>query len=788
MNAFTRTMKHPIISFKEHYGFKLKSFELHEMKTGALGFSDASKLLGRYGIQTEGKLARTSKEAMKIAKEYGGPVAMKVISSDKELLHKTEMQAVVLNVEPDVAARKFRSLAHKFRENNVESILVQPMVSGVEILVGSTRNPTFGEVVTVGIGGVVVEVLKDVVHGVSEVTHEDALDMISRINHQELLNGFRGYPPIDRDELARIIVAVSKMMRENQDLKEMDLNPVIWGKDNKFHIVDPRLIRGEVTPAVRREPELEWKEESLEHILNPKTACALIGASTKERSVPDTAVKNMLKRVKENIDVHLVNPKFEEGLEIKLNPSLADICKILDKNGIVHNSIDKEAETIKKTLELLGVGRNDVPYELRLAMLMRGIGKTNRIILHNDTANLPKDVDLGIFMTPSEAAPKELEKFAKLGGKGAVVLTDGFKESGRSDLQDELIRIEKQYKMGIVGPNCLGIINPNINTNFIPGERTLDLGGTEKSKIAVVAQSGGNALEIKEKLGVDGVAVNTWISCGNAASIGITDYLKRLGKDDSIEVIALYLESIPNGIEFYETLKEVCKHKAVMVMKGGRSEKGAQATASHTGNITKDADILEDACRQAGAYVVNDIKVASNVLSLLATQKPPENMNVAIVTIGGGIGIVLTDKCCEAGLNQPEFTPELVERLSKVKGLEKAHLANPLDILGSANDERLLEVLRILNDDPNVGVIYLALYPQVPGLSRELFEKLGELNREMKKPLVISPRGDGPYIRYCKRKLSHVGVPTYTIPVVVPLLFFMEISRDYPGVEFRSAA
>ena len=782
---------------------------LGEMNRGMLGFAAAEKLLGRYGIGVEGKLARTRGEAEKIAADYGGSVAMKIISG--QVVHKTDERALSLGVRQNEVGETFDGLMERFSQKGVGGILVQPMIdSHVQFLVGASRDPTFGEIVTVGFGGVYVEVVKDVVHGVSEITLEDARGMISRMKSQALLKGFRGMPAVEVDKLAEMIVAVSRLMRENPAIESMDLNPVAWGKDRKFHVIDPRLMAGEVKPKVKPGRMPAWKRESLDAILNPKS-CALIGASTAPGSVPDSTVKSMLER--SDGDIHLVNPKFEEGVVIQLNSPGAE--QITDD------------------------------YALQLIRFMEKLGKTNRVVLHNDTKNLPEGIDLGIFMTKAEYVIPEFEKFAFQKGKGAIIISDGFAEAGRKDLQDALVQMANMHRICIDGPNCLGILNNKVNTIFIPRNRTIVLTGSERSTVSIITQSGGNGLEVLEELGIDGVPVNSWVSCGNGANVSPTDWLEVLGSDDRVKAIALYVESVPNGVAFYEILKETCRKKPVVVMKGGRSEVGAEATATHTGAVTKNIEVFDSLCEQAGAFRVRRVKEMANVLSILATQKRPERNNVMIVTVGGGIGIVISDLAEEAGLavlrNASEgegrgaaagytgkISQDTIDRLRKVKGLEGAYIGNPLDILGSANNERLLEVIRILNEAPEVGVVYFTPYFQVPGLrgriadedlsmmfelvrriergqitddvlgrlnelgrrirttetANDVFRDLGVAYGEMNKPLIISPRGDGEYLDYCRLMLGMHGVPTYTTPVVEPLAIAMKIWEKYPGVDF----
>jgi acyl-CoA synthetase (NDP forming) len=354
-------------------------------------------------------------------------------------------------------------------------------------------------------------------------------------------------------------------------------------------------------------------------------------------------------------------------------------------------------------------------------------------------------------------------------------------------LEDEVVNILNTHEIGGVGPNCLGVLNDKINTTFIAKERTIVLDGSEKSPIGLIVQSGGIGLELFEYLGTDRMPVGTWISCGNASSFTISNLVDYVGSDDGIKVVGVYVESVPNGVDFYETLKRVCEKKPVIILKGGRGEHGVIACGTHTGNMTKNTDVFDSCCNQAGAFEAFSVKALANTISILTTQKPPTSRKVAIMAVGGGIGINVTDRSENVGLKLVTFGEETVKRLRQVPGLEKAHIGNPLDILGSATTERLIQVLEILNEDPNVGLIYSLPYFQVPGFDeKEVFKGIGRVNENMVKPLIISPRGDGAYREYCRKELADAGVPTYTDRVIVPLLLAMRIWYQYPGVDFRA--
>jgi acyl-CoA synthetase (NDP forming) len=285
------------------------------------------------------------------------------------------------------------------------------------------------------------------------------------------------------------------------------------------------------------------------------------------------------------------------------------------------------------------------------------------------------------------------------------------------------------------------------------------------------------------------------VSCGNASGVSIAELLQHMGDDPRIQVIAVYMEGLRNGLQFMEVGREVARKKPVIVIKGGMAG-GATATMSHTASLAGSCEAFRAACRQAGFYLIEELtedpKIVVNVLSILTTQKPAHDNRVAVVSVGGGAAILLADQITAQGMRLTEFTDETKKRLAQLLGgkirhasdVERARIAervaaNPLDLFGDADDDRLLEALRILNEDPNTDVILAGLYFQVPYLSEYIAERLVELRKETKKPLIISPRGFSDYVFRTREYMTQNDVHTYTVPMIRPLKIALDIWKRY---------
>jgi len=223
---------------------------------------------------------------------------------------------------------------------------------------------------------------------------------------------------------------------------------------------------------------------------------------------------------------------------------------------------------------------------------------------------------------------------------------------------------------------------------------------------------------------------------------------------------------------------------------------GAAATMSHTASLAGSFEAFKAACHQAGLYLLEELtedpKILINVLSILTTQKPARNNRVAVVSVGGGAGILLADQITSKSMQLATFSHDSQVKLAQLLGSkiraandsEKARIAervasNPLDLFGDSDDDRLLEAIRILNDDPNTDVIVVGFYLQIPYLSEYIAERLVELMREMRKPLIISARGYSHYVQQTTEYLAQHDVRTYTVPMVKPLAIAIDIWRRY---------
>ena len=692
-----------------------------------MSFEDSARLLSGYNILSRGRQVYDLDEALIAADELGYPVVAKAVSG--KIVHKSDQGAVRLNLKNrealTSAVRAIEKIMGGFSKEAQEGLLVQKMADeGFELLVGAKRDPGFGPITMVGIGGIFVELYSDAAMGIGVLTREDVERMLSSTRAGTVLKGFRGHV-YDRDAVIALAIGISKLMSENPDICELDLNPVIVYEEG-CAVVDARLIRDPdfVTPS--SEEIGDWKKESVDAIFRARSV-AVVGASR-----PGTQGGIILKNCMAIERLYPVHPKLKSIHGLTCYPSLDD---------------------------------------------------------------LPEVPEVCVFAISSEKTVAIFERFCELGGKGAIVFSDGFAEMGRDDLEKKLKALSEAHKVAFIGPNCMGVIDgfSGLNTNYIPVQRSVPL--PSSNCLGVISQSGGIGLELLEMFVADRQSLGKWVSIGNATSCGVPEILSHMGDDPRIKIVAIYLEGVADGLKLMQVGKAVAKKKPVIIIKGGMGG-GAQAALSHTASLAGSHDAFKACCQQAGFYLVEELtedpKILVNVLSILTSQPKTTGNRIAVVSVGGGAGILLADRITEEGMTLAEFDQKTKRRMQDLieKDFTPDQMAvrekilrnvgnNPIDLFGNCRDDRLLDAIRIVDQDPNTDVIIAAIYLQVPLLSEYLPERLVELKQELSKPLIISPRGFSEYVAQCRSFMADRKLHTYTVPMIKPLSIALDIWKDY---------
>ena len=295
---------------------------------------------------------------------------------------------------------------------------------------------------------------------------------------------------------------------------------------------------------------------------------------------------------------------------------------------------------------------------------------------YRTVTDIPGPVDLAIVLTPTDAALAAVKECAAKGVRAIVITTAGFGEAGENgkELEREMVRIARKSGARIIGPNCVGIYCPSSKLPFpLPASK-------ESGTVGVVSQSGFFADFLTVTATANGIRFSKAISCGNESDLDVIDFLEYLGEDPETEIIVAYLEGVKDGRRFYHLAKEISKKKPIILWKGGVTEAGAKAAASHTGAMAGSGPIWEGALRQAGVISVKSFEEVIDSLYALHLQPLPRGRRVAIISGPGGTAVSTTDRCLEMGLEVPPFSAHTFERLRKAMPPVGGSINNPIDL------------------------------------------------------------------------------------------------------------
>ncbi|HHY39054.1 MAG TPA: acetate--CoA ligase [Clostridia bacterium] len=373
---------------------------------------------------------------------------------------------------------------------------------------------------------------------------------------------------------------------------------------------------------------------------------------------------------------------------------------------------------------------------------------------------VPGEVSLAVISVPPQAVLSVAEECGQVGVNCLVVITAGFKETGKEglDLELKLKEIVKKYGMRMIGPNCLGIIDTHTPLNASFAKRS-----PLKGRIAFISQSGALGVAILDWSIQRGLGMSKFVSLGNKTDISETDLIEEIASDDETSVILFYLEDISDGRRFVEVARASSSKKPILIFKAGTTQAGAQAASSHTGALAGSDLAYDVAFKQAGVLRAKTIEELFDWASAFASQPIPSGKNVLVVTNSGGPGIITTDYVENVGLNMARFQKETVENLRKSLP-PTANLYNPIDVIGDALPERYEIALKYGLEDPAVCSAIVLLTPTAvidPDQTASVVIEAAKAHRDI--PIVTSFMG-GEAVEQARKTLSSAGIPTYPFP------------------------
>lgn len=357
--------------------------------------------------------------------------------------------------------------------------------------------------------------------------------------------------------------------------------------------------------------------------------------------------------------------------------------------------------------------------------------------------DIPDEVDLAMIILPPKIALKAVEECIQKGVKGIVIVSAGFREVGGEGLEIEnrIIDLCKNAGIRLVGPNCLGVINPagdiRLNASFsarMPAQ----------GNISFISQSGALCTAVLDFAADRGFGFSKFISTGNKADVNELDLLQYLHHDLETEVIMIYMEELKkSGQEFIDKVKEITsgdRPTPILVIKSGRTHAGSKAAASHTGSLAGTEAVYDAIFQEAGIIRVDSVNDLFDYAIAFASNKMPDGKKVAIVTNAGGPGIVATDITVTSGLELSEFNSETIEVLSSHLP-PTANIHNPVDVIGDAAQDRYENALNAVIKDENVNGAIVILTPQSMTNAIGTAEAIVRISKRTSKPIICSFMG-----------------------------------------------
>lgn len=350
---------------------------------------------------------------------------------------------------------------------------------------------------------------------------------------------------------------------------------------------------------------------------------------------------------------------------------------------------------------------------------------------------IPHPIDLAVIATRADLVADRLTECIRTGVRGAVVISGGFAESGRPDLEERLVSIAKEADFPFIGPNCLGIYSPPyVDTFFLPPERVVR---PDRGPVALVSQSGGILVDHMIKFVGEGVGVSIGVSIGNKALIREVDLIHYFSGDPETKVIAFYVEGFreKEGRAFVLAADQCLK--PIIVLKSGKTAGGTRAVSSHTASMAGDYEVFSSVLNQYGVLEARDESELISFCEALSCYQKPNGGRIGIITGSGGHGALAVDNCYLHGLSVPLFEEaekrglreEISERIRPI-----ASLNNPIDLTGSAVDDDFVAAAKFMSQKEELDCVLILLLPYTPGITSDLGARLSLLFQQQRKPLI----------------------------------------------------
>ncbi len=370
------------------------------------------------------------------------------------------------------------------------------------------------------------------------------------------------------------------------------------------------------------------------------------------------------------------------------------------------------------------------------------------------------NIDTVIVVVPAKVVPSVIDECVEKGVKGAVIISSGFRDVGKAgaELEKQVLKIAEKGSLRIIGPNCQGVSVPKIG--FYGTWPIIKKVGS----VGVISQSGSLALEIPSYLSKRGLGYSMAVALGNKSDVNESDIISKMAADDSTEVIAVYMEGVPDGKELMNTIREASPNKPIIVLKGGKTDIGKKAVMAHTGSLAGSNEVFEAAVKQSGGLCVENLEQLFDASVIFATSPRTKGNRVQIITSSGGSGILAVDASASSNLVLSKLNDNTIQELRNTLP-DWCIIGNPIDLTGNAlNDVGLYKrALEKVIADPNVDMVLTVFGDPILESCNTILPLVKEAwKREI--PVVINYLGGAEVQEEEIRKFENNKIPVFPTP------------------------
>ncbi len=383
--------------------------------------------------------------------------------------------------------------------------------------------------------------------------------------------------------------------------------------------------------------------------------------------------------------------------------------------------------------------------------------------------DIPEPVDFAVIAVPRGASPFVLKDAIAKGVAGVSMFTAGFAETAEAEgreLQTTITDMAREADIALIGPNCMGVYHPKLGIRNHIEQPSGDAGN-----VAFISQSGTHAINFSLYGSSQGLTLSKVISYGNGVVLDSPDYLEYLLQDDETSIIGMYIEGVHDGRRLFDVIKRLTPQKPLLIWRGGQTQAGSRATASHTASLAQTPEIWDALFRQTGAIRINGLEEMVDTIKALQLLKPTTGKRLGLITMTGGPSVVITDTFAKLGLEIPPLTEASYEKFQGFFNIIGGSYKNPVDMGMNWAGENFEDIMQVLLEDPNIDAVVNDLpltflfrrIARQPDFKKRLFTTFDDMRKQYDKPL-LAVVGFSPFEKEevdFRRELLEAGIPAF---------------------------